>query len=42
VIDESKAETAIQSDLEKHTPIKVKSVTCPSGQDVNPGATFAR
>jgi hypothetical protein len=41
VIDSSKAEGAIQSDLEKSLHHKVSSVSCPSEQKVEPNATFA-
>jgi hypothetical protein len=40
VIDSSKAEGAIQSNLEKSLHHKVSSVSCPSEQKVEPGATF--
>ena len=40
VIDSSKAEAAIQSNLEKSLHDKVSSVSCPSEQKVEPGATF--
>jgi hypothetical protein len=40
VIDSSKAEGAIQSNLEKSLHHKVSSVSCPSEQKVDPGATF--
>ena len=40
VIDNSKTEEAIQSNLEKALHNKVSSVSCPSGQKVEPGATF--
>jgi hypothetical protein len=41
VIDSSKAEGVIQSYLEKSLHHRVSSVSCPSGQKVEPGATFA-
>ena len=41
VIDSSKAEGAIQSNLEKSLHHKVSSVSCPSEQKVEPNATFA-
>jgi hypothetical protein len=40
VIDSSKAEGAIQSNLEKSLHHKVSSVSCPSDQKVEPKATF--
>lgn len=40
VIDNSKTEGAIQSNLEKSLHDKVSSVSCPSEQKVEPGATF--
>ncbi|HJX32865.1 MAG TPA: DUF4333 domain-containing protein [Solirubrobacterales bacterium] len=40
VIDSSKAEGAIQSNLEKSLHHKVSSVSCPSEQKVEPNATF--
>jgi hypothetical protein len=40
VIDGSKAEGAIQSNLEKSLHHKVSSVSCPSEQKVEPNATF--
>jgi hypothetical protein len=40
VIDSSKAEGAIQANLEKSLHHKVSSVSCPSEQKVDPGATF--
>ena len=40
VIDNSKTEGAIQSNLEKALHDKVSSVSCPSEQKVEPGATF--
>ncbi len=40
VIDSSKAEGAIQSNLEKSLHDKVSSVSCPSSQKVETGATF--
>ena len=41
VIDSSKAEGAIQSNLEKSLHHKVSAVSCPSDQKVEPKATFA-
>jgi hypothetical protein len=40
VIDSSKAEGAIQANLEKSLHHRVSSVSCPSEQKVDPGATF--
>lgn len=40
VIDNTKAEGAIQSNLEKSLHHRVSSVSCPSEQKVDPGATF--
>jgi Domain of unknown function (DUF4333) len=40
VIDSTKAEGAIQSNLEKSLHHRVSSVSCPSEQKVDPGATF--
>jgi hypothetical protein len=40
VIDSSKAEGAIQSNLENSLHHKVSSVSCPSEQKVDPNATF--
>lgn len=40
VIDSTKAEGAIQSNLEKSLHHKVSSVSCPSEQKVDPNATF--
>ena len=40
VIDSSKAEGAIQSNLEKALHHKVSLVSCPSEQKVEPNATF--
>ncbi len=40
VIDSSKAEGAIRSNLEKSLHHRVSSVSCPSEQKVDPGATF--
>lgn len=40
VIDNSKTEEAIQSNLEKALHGKVSSVSCPAEQKVEPGATF--
>jgi hypothetical protein len=40
VIDDVKAEGAIQSNLEKSLHAKIKSVNCPSDQKVEAGKTF--
>jgi threonine dehydrogenase-like Zn-dependent dehydrogenase len=40
VIDNTKAEDAIQRNLESSLHRKVSSVSCPSDQKVDPGATF--
>jgi hypothetical protein len=40
VIDDVKAEGAIQSSLEKSLHAKIKSVDCPSDQKVEAGKTF--
>jgi len=40
VIDSSKVGAAIQANLEKALHKKVTSVSCPSEQKVEPGATF--
>ena len=40
VIDDVKAEGAIQTSLEKSLHEKIKSVECPSDQEVEPGKTF--
>jgi Domain of unknown function (DUF4333) len=40
VIDDVKAEGAIQSNLEKTLHAKIKSVECPSDQKVEAGKTF--
>jgi len=40
VIDEGKAEDAVQADVEQSLDIKVNSVECPSDVDVEPGKTF--
>lgn len=40
VIDDQKAEGAIQSSLEKSLHEKIKSVDCPSDQKVEAGKTF--
>jgi hypothetical protein len=40
VIDDVKAEGAIQSNLEKSLHAKIKSVDCPSDQKVEAGQTF--
>jgi hypothetical protein len=41
VIDDTKAEGAIQSNLEKSLHEKIKSVDCPSDQKVEADKTFA-
>ncbi len=41
VIDDSKAEDALKSNLETSLHRKIDSVDCPSNQKVDPGATFA-
>ena len=40
VIDDVKAEGAIQSNLEKSLDVKIKSVDCPSDEEVETGKTF--
>jgi hypothetical protein len=40
VIDDVKAEEAIQSNLEKSLDAKIKAVDCPSDQKVEAGKTF--
>ncbi len=40
VIDATKQEEAIQASLSKSLGEKVSAVECPSGQKVEPGATF--
>jgi Domain of unknown function (DUF4333) len=40
VIDDVKAEGAIQSNLEKSLREKIRSVDCPADQEVEPGRTF--
>jgi hypothetical protein len=40
VIDDAKAEGAIQSNLEKSLHAKIKSVDCPSDEKVEAGKTF--
>jgi len=40
VIDDVKAEEAIQSNLEKSLDVKIKSVDCPSDEEVEAGKTF--
>ena len=40
VIDDVKAEGAIQSNLEKSLDVKIKSVDCPSDEKVEKGKTF--
>jgi hypothetical protein len=40
VIDATKQEEAVQASLSKSLGEKVSSVECPSGQKVEPGATF--
>ena len=41
VIDDSKAEDAVQANIEQSSKLKVDSVDCPSDVDVDPGRTFA-
>lgn len=41
MIDASKAEGAIATNLERSLHEKVASVACPSGQNVEVGATFS-
>ncbi len=41
MIDSSKLEAAIKSNVEKSRNQKVSSVECPSGQEVDPGAKFS-
>ena len=40
VIDDEKAEDALQQDFKKSTGIEAKSVQCPGDVDVNTGDTF--
>jgi NAD(P)H-hydrate repair Nnr-like enzyme with NAD(P)H-hydrate epimerase domain len=40
VIDSAKTEAAIEQNLQKSTGQKISSVDCPSGVEVDPGATF--
>lgn len=40
-IDSSKAEGAIQTNMERSLHEKVTTVDCPSGQEVEVGATFS-
>jgi Domain of unknown function (DUF4333) len=40
VIDEGKAEDAVEADVERGLDIKVDSVDCPSDVDVETGRTF--
>jgi Domain of unknown function (DUF4333) len=40
VIDDVKAEEALQSNLEKSLDVKIKSVDCPSDEKVETGETF--
>jgi hypothetical protein len=40
VIDDAKAEGAIQSNLEKSLDAKIKTVDCPSDEKVEAGKTF--
>ena len=40
VIDQVKAEETTQASLEDSLHEKIKTVDCPSGQEVDPGATF--
>jgi hypothetical protein len=40
VIDDDKAEDAVQADLERGLDVEVDSVDCPSDVEVEPGQTF--
>jgi hypothetical protein len=40
VIDDDKAEDVVQADLERGLDVRVESVECPSGVDVEPGERF--
>jgi hypothetical protein len=40
VIDDDKAEDAVQADLERGLEVKVESVDCPSDVEVDPQQTF--
>jgi hypothetical protein len=40
VVDREKLEDTVQASLEKSIHEKIKNVDCPSGQSVDPGATF--
>ena len=40
VIDDVKAEEALESNLEKSLGVKIKSVDCPADEKVEPGNTF--
>jgi hypothetical protein len=40
VIDDDKAEDVVRADLERGLDIRIESVECPSGVDVEPGETF--
>jgi hypothetical protein len=40
VVDHEKLQDTIQASLEKSIHEKIKNVDCPSGQSVDPGATF--
>jgi Domain of unknown function (DUF4333) len=40
VIDDDKAEDAVQADLERGLEVEVESVECPSDVEVDPGETF--
>jgi NAD(P)H-hydrate repair Nnr-like enzyme with NAD(P)H-hydrate epimerase domain len=41
VIDATKAEDTLEASLERSLHEKIESVDCPSGVEVDPGATFA-
>ena len=41
VIDDGKAEDAVQSDLQRRLKVKIESVDCPSDVDVEAGKKFA-
>jgi hypothetical protein len=41
VIDQAKVQDLVKDDVERSQGEKVSSVSCPSGVDVEPGATFA-
>jgi hypothetical protein len=40
IIDSKKTEDTIQASLEKSLHEKIRAVSCPSDQEVEPGATF--